>query len=94
LKSVLKIQDDYERRLLTYEYLKAQQPKKQAEEKASIKERVEENQRNPYYIPAGSGTPTALEFDIKSKSARDQAYQKLKEAQRRPIGNGSGNTNR
>ncbi len=90
LKSVLKIQDDYERRLLTYEYLKAQQTRP-AEEKASIKERVEENQKNPYYIPSGSGTPTALEFDIKSKSARDQAYQKLKAAQRRPIGNSSGN---
>ena len=88
VKSVLNIQDDYERRLLTYEFLKGQQPKP-AEEKPSIKDRVAENQQNPYYIPAGSGTPTALEFDTKSKAARDQAYQKLKQAQRRPIGNGS-----
>lgn len=88
LASVLKIQDDYERRLLTYEYLKAQKSNA-PEEKQSIKERVEENQKNPYYIPSGTGTPTALEFDIKSKAARDQAYQKLKEAQRRPLGNGN-----
>lgn len=88
LASVLKIQDDYERRLLTYEYLKSKQSKP-ADPKPSIKERVEENQTNPYYIPSGSGTPTAVEFDVKSKSARDQAYQKLKQAQRKPIGNGS-----
>lgn len=90
LASVLKISDDYERRLLTYEYLKARQPTKPAEDaKQSIQDRVLENQTNPYYIPSGTGTPTALEFDIKSKSARDAAYSKLKAAQRRPLGNGS-----
>lgn len=88
VNSVLKISDDYERRLLTYEYLKAKKAQR-VEEKPSIKQRVEENQQNPYYVPPGSGTPTALEFDIKSKSSRDQAYAKLKEAQRRPIGNGA-----
>ncbi len=93
VQSVLKIQDDYDRRLLTYEYLKSRQST-QAEAKPSIKERVEENQKNPYYIPSGSGTPSAVEFDVKSKSARDQAYQKLKQAQRRPIGNGSSTPNR
>ncbi len=88
VNSVLKISDDYERRLLTYEFLKVKKAQK-SEEKPSIKQRVEENQQNPYYVPAGSGSPTALEFDVKSKSARDQAYAKLKEAQRRPIGNGA-----
>ena len=48
LASVLKVQDDYERRLLTYEYLKSQQAKPAEPQKASIKERVEENQTNPY----------------------------------------------
>jgi hypothetical protein len=89
VNSVLKISDDYERRLLTYEYLKAKKANKVVEDKPSIKQRVEENQQNPYFVPAGSGTPSALEFDVKSKTARDQAYSKLKEAQRRPIGNGA-----
>jgi len=88
VNSVLKIADDYERRLLTYEYLKAKKANK-VEDRTSIKQRVEENQQNPYYVPPGSGTPTAMDFDIKSKSARDSAYAKLKEAQRRPIGNGA-----
>lgn len=90
LRSVMNVQDDYERRLLTYEYLKAKQSNTQAvEERPSIKQKVEENQQNPYYIPAGSGTPSAVEFDVKSKNARDLAYQKLKAAQRQPIGNGT-----
>lgn len=88
LNSVLKISDDFERRLLTYEFIKAKGTKK-VEDKPSIKERVEENQQNPYYVAPGSGTPSAVEFDVKSKSARDQAYEKLKQAQRRPIGNGA-----
>lgn len=87
LAEVLDIQDDYKRRKLTYKYLKGLQPTEKAEPKQSIKERVEENQKNPYYIPAGTGTPSAMEFDLNSKSARDQAYQKLKAAQRKPIGN-------
>jgi len=88
LKTVLKIEDDYERRLLTYEYLKSQTDKIE-EPKSSIQDRVAENQRNPYYSPAGSGTPAAVDFDIKSKSAREQAYAKLKAAQRRPLGDGN-----
>lgn len=90
LKSVLKIDDDYERRLLTYEYLKSQsKPKAEETPRPSIRDKVEENLKNPHYIPAGSGTPSAVEFDVKSKAARDQAYAKLKAAQRRPISNGA-----
>jgi hypothetical protein len=87
LQRVLKIEDDYERRAMTYEFLKSRGQQTPAPEKPSIKQKVEENQQNPYYIPAGTGTPSAVEFDVKSKSARDQAYAKLKAAQRLPIGN-------
>lgn len=84
LKAILQIGDEYERRKLAYEYLRAGTKKP---DESSIKNKVEENQKNPYFIPASTGTPTAVEFDIRSKSARDQAYQKLKQAQRGPIGN-------
>lgn len=87
LQRILKIEDDYDRRAMTYEFLKSRASQPVSEERPSIKQKVEENQQNPYYIPAGTGTPAAVEFDIKSKTARDQAYQKLKAAQRRPIGN-------
>lgn len=84
LKAVLQIPDEYERRKIAYEYIKSNQVRK--EEKPSIQEKVQENMTNPYYIPPGSGTPTAVDYDLHSPLARKQAYEKLKQAQRRPIG--------
>jgi len=83
MQEVLAIPDEYKRRKLAYSYMKGL-PKKEAP--PSVKEKVEENLRNPYHIPAGSGVPSAVEFDLKSKSAREAAYAKLKAAQRNPIG--------
>jgi len=76
VKAISHIQDDYERGETVYEYLKSRKP----QEKPSIKEKVEANMHNPYYVPASSGTPSAIDFDVKSKSARDAAYAKLKSA--------------
>lgn len=86
LKAVLQVQDDYERKKLAYEYLKQSQPK--VDPKPSIKEQVEENLKNPYHIPSGSGHGMGVEFDIRSTQARKDAYDKLKQAQRRPVGSG------
>lgn len=86
VQSLLHIQDDYERKKLAYNFFKRNTPKE--EPKPSIKEKVEENKTNPYYIPSGSGVPSAVEFDLKSKSAREAAYAKLKAAQKNPIGSG------
>jgi len=88
LETVLEVPDDYARRLKTYKKLKSlQQVAPRADEKSAIKDKVEENAKNPFYIPPSSATPAAVDFDIQSKVARDQAYLKLKAAQRRPIGN-------
>ncbi len=90
LETVLEVPDEYARRLKTYKRLKnLQQPAPKVEEKASIKERVEENAKNPYYITPSMATPStsAVDFDVRSKEARTQAYEKLKAAQRKPIGN-------
>ena len=91
VQSLLHIKDDYERKKLAYGFMKRNSATKEAPPPThSIKERVEENQRNPFYIPAGSGTPTsAVDFDIKSPQARAAAYAKLKAAQKRPIGQGN-----
>lgn len=91
IETVLEVPDEYARRLKTYKKLKSlQQAPQKVEEKMSIKEKVEENARNPYYIAPSMATPSAVDFDIKSPQSRQQAYEKLKAAQRRPIGNGSG----
>jgi len=87
VQSLLHIQDDYERKRLAYNFFKRNMPKEEV--RSSIKEKVEENAKNPYHIPSGSGIPAAVEYDLKSKSARDAAYAKLKAAQRNPIGGGS-----
>jgi hypothetical protein len=89
IETVLQVPDDYTRRLTTYKKLKSmQQVAPKTEEKApSIKERVEENAKNPYYIAPSVATPSGVDFDVKSKEARTQAYEKLKAAQRRPVGN-------
>lgn len=86
LEAVLEIPDDFKRREKTYKFLKAKEQKPAP--KASIQEVVEENKKNPYYIAPGSGQPSAVEFDIGSPKARQEAYKRLKAAQRRPIGVG------
>jgi hypothetical protein len=89
LETAMDVSDEYKRRLSTYKKIKSMQSMKAATEQMSIKEKVEENTRNPYYIAPSTGTPSAVEFDTRSKAAREQAYEKLKSAQRRPIlGNG------
>lgn len=91
LETVLEVPDDYARRAKTYKKLKSLQTKPKVEEQMSIKEKVEANTSNPFFIPPSTGTPSGVEFDTRSKEARDQAYAKLKAAQRRPIGNGTSN---
>lgn len=89
LSVVLEIPDEYVRRKQTYNFIKRQKqraPVQKEPETPSIKQTVDENLRNPFYIPAGAGIPAAVEFDVKSKNARELAYAKLKAAQRRPIG--------
>lgn len=84
--------DPYERCEEAYHFFKTMKkymaPAK-ASDSPSIKEKVEENMNNPYFIPSGQGTPPpAVDFDVRSKASRQAAYDKLKSAQRRPLGNG------
>lgn len=88
------IEDPYVRCEKAYLFFKkkmaAQKLAQQEKPVESMQKTVEENMLNPYMIPAGSASPpyAAVDFDARSPSARKQAYEKLKAAQRRPIGNG------
>lgn len=86
VEAVLDNPDEYKRRKMAYLKVKSLKSQAKKVEEPSIRQTVEENARNPFHIPSGSGTPTAIEFDVRSKSAREAAYAKLKAAQRRPIG--------
>lgn len=83
------IEDPYVRCESAYKFFKKHLSAPQKQETASIKERVEENMLNTYFTPSGQGSPPpAVEFDLRSKAARQAAYDKLKSAQRRPVGSG------
>lgn len=78
--------DDYVRREMAYKKMK-----KLAEEdrpKVKAQEVVEENRKaaGAFYTPSGQGpmnNPYAFEFDVRSKEARQKAYERLKGAQKR-----------
>lgn len=83
LQTALKLQDEYDRGEAVYQYLKRQKKAPQP----SIQEKVENNKKNNYLIPDSHGIPTAaIEFDVSTRKSRDEAYAKLKAAQRGPIG--------
>jgi len=81
VRAVVNVPDEYERKKAAYEFIKSTKV-----EVPSIVDKVVENQTNPYMIPSGAGAPSAVDFDLSSKSARDAAYAQLKANQRRPIG--------
>lgn len=87
VQAVMQIPDEYARRKVVYELLKREKPKG---EEPSIKSKVEENAKNPFYIAPGTGTPAAVDYDLNTPSSKAAAYAKLKAAQRRPIGSGQG----
>ncbi len=82
------IEDPYVRCEKAYKFIKKRIGNHAQEQKNTIKDTVEENMRNPYMIPGSSGSPSAVDFDVKSPAAKKAAYAKLKAAQRRPLGNG------
>lgn len=66
--------DGYEKGQMVYETIKTMGLHKKPE--PSVKERVEQNQRNPYYHPTTSGQGTAAMGDF-SEAGRKAAYQKI-----------------
>lgn len=81
VETLMEVSDEYSRRSKAYKKIKALQAAPKPEEK-SIKAKVEENARNPYYMPPSTATPAGIDFDVGSKVARDAAYAKLKAAQK------------
>lgn len=83
LRAVLKNPNDYDRRKDAYDFIKKNLKDKEV---LSVNDRVNQNMQNPYYIGGSQGSadaPSAIDFDVSSKSAKEAAYAKLKTAQRR-----------
>lgn len=80
------VKDEYKRREMAYKKMKKiaddERPKVKAQDV------VEENRKaaGAFYTPSGQGpmnNPYAFEFDVRSKEARQKAYDRLKNAQKR-----------
>ena len=83
METILDIEDEYKRRERAYKKMKSF---KESTPEPSVKEVVAKNQKNPYHVPNTSApTSNAIDFDVRSKEARESAYAALKAAQRRPI---------
>lgn len=79
LKAVLKNPDEYEKREDIYHRIK--EIKGAEEKKPTIQDKVNANQRNPYHVPASAApTSNAIDFDLNSPGAREEAYKKLQAA--------------
>lgn len=85
IDAISSIEDPLVRREKAYKFIKKRIASQPQENSQTIKEKVEANLQNPYMIPGNSGSPSAVDFDVSSPSAKRTAYAKLKAAQRRPI---------
>lgn len=88
LDALFAIEDPYVRCEKAYKFIKKRVGNKTQETTSTIKDRIEENLKNPYLLRSSSVSPGAVDFDVKSVSDKQKAYAKLKAAQRRPIGSG------
>jgi hypothetical protein len=92
VEAISAIEDPYVRCEKAYHFFKKRMAATPREDSPSIKEKVKENMQNSYFLPSGTGSPPskmdAIEFDVRSQQAKKAAYEKLKAAQRRPIGSG------
>ncbi len=88
IDAISSIEDPYVRCEKAYKFIKKKRANQPQSHKTTIQDTVEENLKNPYMIPGSSGSSAAVDFDVRSPSAKKAAYAKLKAAQRRPIGNG------
>ncbi len=80
LQTVLMVPDEYKKREMLYQKIKNS---KAGVKTPTVQDKVQANQRNPYFIPSGSApTTSAIDFDLNAPGAREAAYSKLKAAKR------------
>jgi len=82
-ESILDMPEGFERQKLVYKNIKALGLHKPKEVKSTIQDKVNANQRGPYYQPSNIGTaPYASQGDF-SQSGQKQAYDKMQELKSR-----------
>lgn len=82
-ETILSMPDTFERQKLVYKNIKALGLHKKEEPKTSVQDKINQNQRSPYYQPSGIGTaPYASQSDF-SPVGQKNSYDKMKELQKR-----------
>ena len=82
-ETILSMPEGFDRQKLVYKNIKALGIHKKEEPKSNIQDKIEQNKRSPYYQPSGVGTaPYAGASDF-SRSGQENAYNKMKELQKR-----------
>lgn len=82
-EKILKMPDTFERQQLVYENVKAMGLDKPEVKQSSIQEKIDANRRSPYYQPTGTGTAPYSQVGDFSDVGQKQAYDKMKELQKR-----------
>lgn len=79
-EQMLEMPDNFARKKLLYQNIKALGIHKKDEQRPSIQDTVNKNQRTPYYQPsqAGATPPYAMQGDF-SQKGQENAYAKMKE---------------
>lgn len=82
-ESILEMPEGFERQKLVYKNIKALGVHLPAQKEASIQDKVDANRRSPYYQPSGiPNAPYTSQGDF-SSAGQKQAYDKMKELQKR-----------
>lgn len=83
----LRTENNFERQKLLYYQLKKQEALKKMGEVSSMQKKVDENRKNPYYIPSGSGTPPQASFGGNfDKTAQKNSYDLMQSLKQRVAG--------
>lgn len=85
-KSILNMPDGFERQKLVYSNIKAMNLHQPEPKQSSVQEKIDSNRKSPYYASPVSGTPPYAQVGDFSVSGQKNAYEKMKELQKRLTG--------
>jgi hypothetical protein len=82
-ETILQMPDTFERQKLVYKNIKALGLHKKEEPKSTIQDKINQNQRSPFYQPSGMSGPGYAQAGDFSEVGQKNAYTKMKELQAR-----------
>lgn len=82
-ESILRMPEGFERQKLVYQNIKELGIDKPEVKQTSVQEKIDANRRSPYYQPSGVGTAPYASVGDFSAGGQKQAYDKMKELQKR-----------